>query len=178
MIDVKTGQTLEDLFGNFVQKEPRLRIPDAKPYGRFSFIIKCFPEVGNYSDLQGPSASHTFDFPVVYCPTPANKSISRPSNEPSSLKISLENRPDAPPGHRYEIEVASDPEFSAGLDRRTLEGNELETEMTGRVPEETHYVRIRMIGPEDDATVIASSWTDTIIISASPPPPPVENPLP
>ena len=178
MIDVKTGQTLEDLFGNFVQKEPRLRIPDAKPYGRFSFIIKCFPEVGNYSDLQGPSASHTFDFPVVYCPTPANKSISRHSNEPSSLKISLENLPDAPPGHRYEIEVASDPEFSAGLDRRTLEGNELETEMTGRVPEETHYVRIRMIGPEDDATVITSSWTDTIIISASPPPPPVENPLP
>ena len=179
MIDVKTGQTLEDLFGNFVQKEAMIIIPDAKPYGRFSFAIKCFPDAGNYSDLQGPSATHTFDFPVVYCPTPANKSISRPSNEPSSLKISLDNLPDAPPGHRYEIEVASDPEFSAGIDRRTLEGNELETEMTGRVPEETHYVRIRMIGPEDDATVIASSWTDTVVIEAKPPsPPPAPNPLP
>jgi hypothetical protein len=166
MIDVKTGQTFEDLFGNFVQKEARIRIPDAKPYGRFSFAIKCFPDAGNYSDLQGPSATHTFDFPVVYCPTPTKNQISRPSNEPSSLKISLDNLPDAPPGHRYEIEVASDPEFSVGIDRRTLEGNELETEMTGRVPEETHYVRIRMIGPEDDATVIASSWTDIIVVEA------------
>ena len=95
MIDVKTGQTLEDLFGNFVQKEARIKIPDAKPYGRFSFTIKCFPDAGNYSDLQGPSASHTFDFPVVLS-TPANKSISRLSNEPSSLKISLDNLPDAP----------------------------------------------------------------------------------
>ena len=51
MIDVKTGQTLEDLFGNFVQKEARIKIPDAKPYGRFSFTIKCFPDAGNYSDL-------------------------------------------------------------------------------------------------------------------------------
>ena len=179
MIDVKTGQTLEDLFGNFVQKEAKIRIPDAKPYGRFSFAIKCFPDAGNYSDLQGPSATHTFDFPVVYCPTPTKNQISRPSNEPYSLKISLDNLPDAPPGHRYEIEVASDPEFSAGIDRRTLEGNELETEMTGRLPEETHYVRIRMIGPEDDATVIASSWTDTVVIEAKPPsPPPVPNPLP
>ena len=115
----------------------------------------------------------------MHCPTPANKSISRLSNEPSSLKISLTNLPDAPSGHRYEIEVASDHEFSTGLDRRTLEGNELETEMTGRVPEETHYVRIRMIGPEDDATVIASSWTDTIVIEAKPPSPPAApNPLP
>ena len=50
--------------------------------------------------------------------------------------------------------------------------------MTGRVPEEIHYVRIRMIGPEDDATVIASSWTDTVIIEDTPPPIPEPNPLP
>ena len=47
------------------------------------------------------------------------------------------------------------------------------------MPEETHYVRIRMIGPEDDATVIASTWTDTIVIEAKPPSPPAApNPLP
>ena len=64
------------------------------------------------------------------------------------------------------------------MDRRTIDGNELETVMTGRVPEEMHYVRIRMIGPEDDATVIASSWTDITIIEANRPPPPEPNPLP
>ena len=179
MIDVKTGESLDQLFGNFVTKEAILRIPNAKPYGRFSFTIKCFPDAGNFIDLPGPSASHTFDFPVVYCPTPENKPISRPQNEPSSLKISFKELPDAPAGYRYEIEVASDPEFSTGLDRRTIDGNELETVMTGRVPEEMHYVRIRMIGPEDDATVIASSWTDITIIEANPPPPPpAPNPLP
>ena len=178
MIDVKTGESLDQLFGNFVTKEAILRIPDAKPYGRFSFTIKCFPDAGNFIDLAGPSASHTFDFPLVYCPTPENKPISRPQNEPSSLKISFKELPDAPAGYRYEIEVASDPEFSTGLDRRTIDGNELETVMTGRVPEEMHYVRIRMIGPEDDATVIASSWTDITIIEATPPPPPAPNPLP
>ena len=104
----------------------------------------------------------------MYCPTPSNNPISRPQNEPTSLKISFKELPDAPAGHRYEIEVASDPEFSSGLDRRTIQGNELDTVMTGRVPEEIHYVRIRMIGPEDDATVIASSWTDTVIIEATP----------
>ena len=104
--------------------------------------------------------------------------VTRLPKEVSSIKISLKEPPEAPVGHRYEIEVASDPEFSSGLDRRRIEGIELETVMTGRVPEETHYVRIRMIGPEDDATVIASSWTDTIIIGAKPPPPPVENQLP
>ena len=50
--------------------------------------------------------------------------------------------------------------------------------MTGRVPEEAHYVRIRMIGPEDDATIIASSWTDTVMIEAQPKPAPPPNPLP
>ena len=178
MIDVKTGESLDQLFGNFVTKEAILRIPDAKPYGRFSFTIKCFPDAGNFIDLPGPSASHTFDFPLVYCPTPENKPISRPQNEPSSLQISFKELPDAPAGYRYEIEVASDPEFSTGLDRRTIDGNELETVMTGRVPEEMHYVRIRMIGPEDDATVIASSWTDITIIEANPPPLPAPNPLP
>lgn len=178
MIDVKTGQTLDQPFGNFVEKEAILKIPNAKPYGRFSFAIKCFPDAGNYVDLQSPIATHTFDFPIVYCPTPSNNPISRPQNEPTSLKISFKELPDAPAGHRYEIEVASDPEFSSGLDRRTIEGNELDTVMTGRVPEEIHYVRIRMIGPEDDATVIASSWTDTVIIEATPPPIPEPNPLP
>ena len=104
--------------------------------------------------------------------------MTRPKGEPSSLQISFEELPDAPAGHRYEIEVASDPEFSTGLDRRTLEGNELNTVMTGRVPEEAHYVRIRMIGPEDDATIIASSWTDTVKIEAQPKPVPPPNPLP
>ena len=50
--------------------------------------------------------------------------------------------------------------------------------MTGRVPEEAHGVRIRMIGPEDDATIIASSWTDTVKIEAQPKPVPPPNPLP
>ena len=177
MIDVKTGESLIN-YSKFVTKEAILRIPDAKPYGRFSFTIKCFPDAGNFIDLAGPSASHTFDFPLVYCPTPENKPISRPQNEPSSLKISFKELTDAPAGYRYEIEVASDPELSTGLDRRTIDGNELETVMTGRVPEEMHYVRIRMIGPEDDATVIASSWTDITIIEANPPPLPAPNPLP
>ncbi len=178
MINVKTGETLDEPFGDFVQKEAILRIPDAKPYGRYSFMIKCFPDAGNYSDLESPPAMHSFDFPVVYCPTPTTKPVIRPKGEPSSLQISLEELPDAPAGHRYEIEVASDPEFSTGLDRRTLEGNELDTVMTGRVPEEAHYVRIRMIGPEDDATIIASSWTDTVMIEAQPKPAPPSNPLP
>ena len=181
MIDVKKpGKPLDQPFGNFVEKEAILKIPNAKPYGRFSFAIKCFPDAGNYVDLQSPIATHTFDFPVVYCPTPSNNPISRPQNEPTSLKISFKELPDAPAGHRYEIEVASDPEFSSGLDRRTIQGNELDTVMTGRVPEEIHYVRIRMIGPEDDATVIASSWTDTVIIEATPPPipePPTRYPI-
>jgi hypothetical protein len=114
----------------------------------------------------------------VYCPTPSTKPFSRPPNESSNLKISFKEISDAPTGHRYEIEVASDPEFSAGLDRRTIGGNELETTMTGRLPEETHYVRIRMIGPEEDATIIASSWTDTVVIEAQPKPSPPPNPLP
>ena len=178
MINVKTGQTLEEPFGDFVQKEAFLSIPDAKPYGRFSFTIKCFPEAGNYADLESPISVFIYDFPMVYCPTPSTKPISRPPNESSDLKISFKEIPDAPIGHRYEIEVASDPEFSAGLDRRTIGGNELETTMTGRLPEETHYVRIRMIGPEDDATIIASSWTDTVVIEAQPKPSPPPNPLP
>lgn len=179
MIDVKTGETLDQLFGNFVRQEAILKIPGAKPYGKFSFEIRCVPDPGNFSDLESLTAIHSFDYPLIYCPTPTNKPISRHPNEISSLKISFDDLPEAPPGHRYEIEVASDPEFSAGLDRRTIEGTELETVMTGRLPEETHYVRIRMIGPEDDATVIASSWTDTIVIEAKPPtPPPTPNPLP
>ena len=178
MINVKTGQTLEEPFGDFVQKEAILSIPDAKPYGRFSFSIKCFPEAGNYVDLESPVSIHSFDFPVVHCPTPSSKPISRPQVETSSLRISFEDLPEAPSGHRYEIEVASDPEFSVGLDRRTIEGVELETMMTGRVPEENHYVRMRMIGPEDDATIIASSWTDTVVIEAQPKPSPPPNPLP
>jgi len=35
-----------------------------------------------------------------------------------------------------------------------------------------------MIGPEDDATIIASSWTDTVMIEAQPKPAPTPNPLP
>ena len=178
MINVKTGETLDQLFGDFVQKEAILSIPDAKPYGRYSFTIKCFPEAGNYSDLESLPAMFTFDYPLEYCPTPTSKPVIRPKGEPTSLQISLNELPDAPTGHRYEIEVASDPEFSTGLDRRTLEGNELDTVMTGRVPEEAHYIRIRMIGPEDDATIIASSWTDTVMIEAQPKPAPPSNPLP
>ena len=115
---------------------------------------------------------------MEYCPTPTIKPIIRPKDEPLNLKISFDELPDAPAGHRYEIEVASDSDFSNGLDRRTLEGHELDTIMTGRVPEETHYVRIRMIGPEDDATIIASSWTDTVVIDAKPKSAPPPNPLP
>ena len=178
MINVNSGQALDQPFGNFVEKEAILKIPNAKPYGRFSFAIQCFPDAGNYVDLHGPIATHTFDFPMVNCPTPTYRPISRPQNEPTSLKITFESLPNAPIGHRYEIEVASDPEFSAGLDRRTIEGTELETLMTGRVPEETHYVRLRMIGPEDDATVIPSSWTDTMVIEAMITPKPEPNPLP
>ena len=178
MMNVKTGETFEQPFGNFTPNEAIFRIPNAKPYGRFSFEINCFPHPGNFIDLESPYATHSFDYPKVHCPTPSNKPITRLPKELDSIKISFKEPPDAPVGHRYEIEVANDPEFSAGLDRRTIEGIELETVMTGRLPEETHYVRIRMIGPEDDATVIASSWTDTIIIGATPPPPPVENPLP
>ena len=178
MINVKTGETLDQPFGDFVQKEAIFRIANAKPYGRFSFTIKCFPDAENYSDLEGPPAVYSFDYPLEYCPTPTNKPMIRPKGEPSSLQISFEELPDAPAGHRYEIEVASDPEFSTGLDRRTLEGNELNTVMTGRVPEEAHYVRTRMIGPEDDATIIASSWTDTVKIEAQPKPVPPPNPLP
>jgi hypothetical protein len=144
----------------------------------FFFTIKCFPDNENYSDLEGPPAVYSFDYPLEYCPTPTTKPMIRPKGEPSSLQISLEELPDAPAGHRYEIEVASDPEFSTGLDRRTLEGNELDTVMTGRVPEEAHYVRIPMIGPADDATIIASSWTDTVMIEAQPKPALPPNPLP
>ena len=178
MMNVKTGETLEQPFGNFTPNESIFRIPNAKPYGRFSFEINCFPQRGNFIDLESPFSTHTFDYPKVYCPTPINMPVTRLPKEVSSIKISLKEPPEAPMGHRYEIEVASDPEFSSGIDRRRIEGIELETVMTGRVPEETHYVRIRMIGPEDDATVIASSWTDTIIIGAKTPLQPVENPLP
>jgi hypothetical protein len=178
MINVKTGETLDQLFGDFVQKEAILRIPDAKPYGRYSFTIKCFPDAENFSDLESIPAMYTFDYPLEYCPTPTTKPVIRPKGDPTSLQISLKELPNAPTGHRYEIEVASDSEFSTGLDRRTLESHELDTLMTGRVPEEDHFVRIRMIGPEDDATIIASSWTDTVMIEAQPKVAPPPNPLP
>lgn len=178
MINVKSGENTDQPFGDYVQKEALLRIPNAKPYGRFSFQIKSFPDAENYIDLESISSVFIFDFPLVYCTTPAVMPISRPDSDPSDLKISFAKSPDAPLGHRYEIEVASDQEFSIGLDRRTIEGVELSTVMTGRLEEENHYVRIRMIGPENDATFIASSWTDTIFIEAQPRPVTPPNPLP
>ena len=63
MINVKTGETLDQPFGDFVQKEATLRIPDAKPYERYSFTIKCFPDNGNYSDPESPPAMHFLTSP-------------------------------------------------------------------------------------------------------------------
>ena len=72
--------------------------------------------------------------------------------------ISLASIGNTPSGHRYEIEVANDEEFTVGLDTRMIEGKDLSTTMTGRLPEEEHFIRVRMLGPQDDATVIASAW--------------------
>jgi hypothetical protein len=106
------------------------------------------------------------------------KAINRKASEPGSVFISLNELPQAPAGHRYEIEIASDAEFVTGLDRRFLQSNELETLMTGRLPEENHYFRIRLIGPPNDVTVLPSAWTDTVVIEAQPVPPPPPGVIP
>ena len=105
------------------------------------------------------------------------KTINRKPSEPGSVFISLDELPQAPDGHRYEIEIAS-AEFLTGLDRRLLQSNELETQMTGRLPEENHYFRIRLIGPPNDVTVLPSAWTDTVLIEAQPKPPPPPSVIP
>ena len=112
------------------------------------------------------------------CPTPITKAINRKPSEPDSLFISLDDLPQAPAGHRYEIEIASDPEFVTGLDRRLLQSNELETQMTGRLAEEEHYFRIRLVGPPKDVTVLPSAWADTVLVKAQPRPLPPPGVLP
>ena len=55
---------------------------------------------------------------------------------------------------------------------------DLSTTMTGRLPEEEHFIRIRMLGPQDDATVIASTWSEIIRVPAQAKPPEKVLPLP
>ncbi len=177
-VKVTCGPELKQFYGEFLETDNKLEIVQGKEYGRFYFEIKAVPLSGNTSDLPSEANVLSFDYPIVSCPTPTTKTINRKPSEPSSLFISLEELPQAPDGHRYEIEIASDPEFSTGLDRRLLQSNELETQMTGRLPEENHYFRIRLIGPPNDVTVLPSAWTDTVLIEAQPKPPPPPSVIP
>ena len=118
-----------------METDNKLEIVQGKEYGRFYFEIKAVPLGGNTSDLPSNTNVLSFDYPILSCPTPMTKTIKRNPNEPESVFISLDELPQAPVGHRYEIEIASDPEFLTGLDRRLLQSNELETQMTGRLPE-------------------------------------------
>ena len=170
-VKVTCGPELKQFYGEFLETDNKLEIVQGKEYGRFYFEIKAVPLSGNTSDLPSEANVLSFDYPIISCPTPTTKTINRKPSEPSSVFISLEELPQAPDGHRYEIEIASDPEFSTGLDRRLLQSNELETQMTGRLPEENHYFRIRLIGPPNDVTVLPSAWTDTVLIEAQPKPP-------
>ena len=170
-IKVTCGPELEQFYGEFLETDNKLEIVQGKEYGRFYFEIKAVPLGGNTSDLPSNTNVLSFDYPILSCPTPMTKTIKRNPNEPESVFISLDELPQAPVGHRYEIEIASDPEFLTGLDRRLLQSNELETQMTGRLPEENHYFRIRLIGPPNDVTVLPSAWTDTVLIEAQPKPP-------
>jgi hypothetical protein len=177
-VKVTCGPELKQFYGEFLETDNKLEIVQGKEYGRFYFEIKAVPLSGNTSDLPSEANVLSFDYPIVSCPTPTTKTINRKPSEPSSVFISLEELPQAPDGHRYEIEIASDPEFSTGLDRRLLQSNELETQMTGRLPEENHYFRIRLIGPPNDVTVLPSAWTDTVLIEAQPKPPPPPSVIP
>ncbi len=177
-VKVTCGPELEQFYGEFLETDNKLEIVQGKEYGRFYFEIKAVPLGGNTSDLPSNANVLSFDYPIVSCPTPMTKTINRKPSEPGSVFISLEELPQAPDGHRYEIEIASDPEFLTGLDRRLLQSNELETQMTGRLPEENHYFRIRLIGPPNDVTVLPSAWTDTVLIEAQPKPPPPPSVLP
>ncbi len=177
-VKVTCGPELKQFYGEFFETDNKLEIVQGKEYGRFYFEIKAVPLSGNTSDLPSEANVLSFDYPIVSCPTPTTKTINRKPSEPSSVFISMEELPQAPDGHRYEIEIASDPEFSTGLDRRLLQSNELETQMTGRLPEENHYFRIRLIGPPNDVTVLPSAWTDTVLIEAQPKPPPPPSVIP
>ena len=177
-VKVTCGPELDQFYGEFLETDNKLEIVQGKEYGKFYFEIKAVPLGGNTSDLASEASVLSFDYPIVSCPAPITKTINRRPSEPASVFISLDELPQAPAGHRYEIEIASDPEFLTGLDRRLLESNELETQMTGRLPEENHYFRIRLIGPPDDVTVLPSVWTDTVLIEAQPVPPPPPGVIP
>lgn len=177
-VKVTCGPQLDQFYGEFLETDNKLEIVQGKEYGRFNFEIKAVPSYGNTSDLASETTTLTFEYPIVYCPSPMTKAINRKASEPGSVFISLNELPQAPAGHRYEIEIASDAEFVTGLDRRFLQSNELETLMTGRLPEENHYFRIRLIGPPNDVTVLPSAWTDTVVIEAQPVPPPPPGVIP
>jgi len=177
-VKVTCGPELAQLYGEFLETDNKLKIVQGKEYGKFNFQIKAVPAYGNTSDLASETIELTFDYPIVSCPTPITKAINRKPSEPNSLFISLDDLPQAPVGHRYEIEIASDPEFVTGLDRRMLQSNELETQMTGRLAEEEHYFRIRLVGPPKDVTVLPSAWTDTVLVKAQPRPLPPPGVIP
>ena len=177
-VKVTCGPQLDQFYGEYLETDNKLEIVQGKEYGRFYFEIKAVPLGGNTSDLPSNANVLSFDYPIVSCPSPMTKAINRKASEPGSVFISLNELPQAPAGHRYEIEIASDAEFVTGLDRRLLQSNELETQMTGRLPEENHYFRIRLIGPPNDVTVLPSAWTDTVVIEAQPVPPPPPGVIP
>ena len=178
MTNVKYGDQFDQPYGDFVEKEPKLFLEDAKQCGKFLIEVKAIPLGGNFVDFESPKTSLFFEYPTVVCPTPHSTEFKRGTDSPSDLLISLASIGNTPSGHRYEIEVANDEEFTVGLDTRMIEGKDLSTTMTGRLPEEEHFIRIRMLGPQDDATVIASTWSEIIRVPAQAKPPEKVLPLP
>jgi hypothetical protein len=78
--------------------------------------------------------------------------------------------------HKYRVEIAEDEEFTTGYQENEESANSRSREFGPLDHGKTYYVRIRAVGPFEDATRKASEWS--AIRTFSTPPLEVEPPAP
>lgn len=176
LLNVYIGDTLTDLYGNFLIDQPFRILEDSKAYGTFNFELRATPKEGNVKDTQSELAFLRFDMPTFSFDPPRAPALALSVDDPSMLTATWQAPENANGALRYEMEIAEDGNFSldSNLDQR-IEGADITIgEFTGRELGKTYFFRIRALGREGDVTHLPSEWTEPITFSMPTPPAPVE----
>ncbi|MFP6886134.1 MAG: hypothetical protein VB997_01180, partial [Opitutales bacterium] len=120
LLNVYIGETLTNLYGNFLIDKPFRVLEDSKAYGIFNFELYAIPKEGNTKDIKSELASLLFDMPTFSFDPPRAPALALSPDDPSMLAATWQAPENANGALRYEMEIADDGNFSldSSLDQR------------------------------------------------------------
>ncbi|MFP6899675.1 MAG: fibronectin type III domain-containing protein [Opitutales bacterium] len=168
-------------FGEYHLDEPGEIISGVKQNPRYWFDLQAIPVSGNHVDAPSETVSSDLELPAITYATPLitefkMEPIDDPEEPGTLVKLTWDNIANADGQNKFRVEIAEDEDFGIGFQDYEEDAGSLGGEYGPLDPGKTYYLRMRVVGPFEDATRNPSEWSEirTFVTLGTPPPPPVE----